>query len=231
MVPLEDLADIIAFVSALLLLQLHVQEMLQQALQLHAEREEDLDVIVYVRECEENVQNMNLVAAVTLHCFRNLNLQFLFADDFGFWVKPRSTTWFSRFVIDQFDDDRWVQHFRMIEATVFRLADMLSPHIRKQNTRYRLSIPVIVRVACTLFKLAQDATFIICSEFFAVGVSTVSGMLYDTVRAINIVFCQEISWPSGQRLVETQAAFKALCSLPAVVGAIDGTHIHIAKPA
>jgi hypothetical protein len=28
-----------------------------------------------------------------------------------------------------------------------------------------------------------------------------------------------------------QAAFKASCSLPAVVGAIDGTHIHIAKPA
>jgi hypothetical protein len=32
-------------------------------------------------------------------------------------------------------------------------------------------------------------------------------------------------------LVESQLAFRDLCNLPAVVGAIDRTHIHIAKPA
>jgi hypothetical protein len=31
-------------------------------------------------------------------------------------------------------------------------------------------------------------------------------------------------------LIETQAAFKELCRLLAVVGAIDGTHISISKP-
>jgi hypothetical protein len=35
----------------------------------------------------------------------------------------------------------------------------------------------------------------------------------------------------GQQLLQIQAEFRALCSLPAVVGAIDCTHIYIAKPA
>jgi hypothetical protein len=189
MVPLQDPTDIIAFVSALLLLLFHVQDMLQQTPQLYAEHEEDLVAIVSIGDCEENVQNMTLAADVTLHCFHVLNLQFLFPYDFGLWVKPRSTAWFSHFVIDQFDDDRWMQHFRMTKAAVFRLVDILSLHMRKQNTRYRLSIPMMVHVACTLFKLAQGATLTICLELFAIGVNTVLGMLYDIVHAINVVFC------------------------------------------
>jgi hypothetical protein len=36
-------------------------------------------------------------------------------------------------------------------------------------------------------------------------------------------------WPIGERLQQTQRNFQELCGLPAVVGAIDGTHISIAK--
>jgi hypothetical protein len=108
---------------------------------------------------------------------------------------------------------------------------MLGLYIRRQNTKYRLAIPMIVRVCCTLFKLAQGATFIICLELFAVGTSTVSNILHDTIRVLNVVFRDQISWPTGQQLLQTQMDFRELCSLPAVVGAIDCTHIQKAKPA
>jgi hypothetical protein len=101
----------------------------------------------------------------------------------------------------------------------------------KKYTRYRLAILIVVPVVRTLFKLAQGAILPICLELFAVGISTVSKMLYETVHAINVVLRHEISWPTGRRLVETQVAFKALCKILAIVGAIDGTHIHIVEPA
>ena len=70
----------------------------------------------------------------------------------------------------------------------------------------------------------------ICSELFAIGRSTVSKILWEVVHAINDTFRHEISWPTGDRMLETQEKFLDLCSLPAVVGAIDGMQVSIAKP-
>lgn len=89
---------------------------------------------------------------------------------------------------------------------------------------------VLIRIACTLFKLSHGASLFICSEMFAVGKSTVSMMLREVVHAINKVLRHENAWPTGQRLLETQAEFRRLYGLPAVVGAIDGTHVSISKP-
>jgi hypothetical protein len=121
-------------------------------------------------------------------------------------------------------------NFRMTKRAVFTLAEILKPHVQKHDTRYRLAIPVIIRVACTLFKLAQGASLLICLEMFVVGTNTVSKMLRETVHAINDVLRHEIVWPTGVKFLETQNAFKDLCGLPGVVGAIDGTHIAIRKP-
>ena len=154
----------------------------------------------------------------------------LFSDELGYWVKPRSTTWFSRFLLSEYDDRRWIQMFRMTKHAVFALADLLAPHVYKKDTKYRLAIPVLVRVACSLFKLTHGASLFICSEIFAVGKSTVSSMLRDVVHAINVALRHELSWPTDNRVHETQQKFFNLCGLPVVVGAIDGTHVPIAKP-
>jgi hypothetical protein len=120
--------------------------------------------------------------------------------------------------------------FRMTKPAVFALSDLLKPHVEKQDTKYRLAIPVLVRVAVTLFKLTHGASLLVYSEMFAVGKSTCSAILRETVWAINDCLRHEIKWPSGERLQQTQQDFQQLCGLPAVVGAIDGTHINISKP-
>ena len=81
-----------------------------------------------------------------------------------------------------------------------------------------------------MFKLAQGASLLICSEMFVVGTSTVSKLLRETMHAINDVLRHEIAWPVGVKFLESQNAFKDLCGLPRVVGAIDGMHIAIWKP-
>lgn len=67
-------------------------------------------------------------------------------------------------------------------------------------------------------------------ELFTIDMPTVSNIICDTRRAINIGLCHEIGWPIGARFVEVQNDFKLLCRLPVVVGAIDSTYISTSKP-
>jgi hypothetical protein len=80
------------------------------------------------------------------------------------------------------------------------VADMyyrLRGAIQKQDTKYRLAIPVEVRVCCCLYKLAQGANFLACSEKFAIGRSMVSLVICEVVRAINSVYRDVVQWPRG----------------------------------
>jgi hypothetical protein len=118
----------------------------------------------------------------------------------------------------------------MTKKAVFSLAEMLRSQIQRRDTRYKLAIPVLVRICCILFKLAQDCSIFICSELFAVGKSTMSKMLRDTVCAVNDTLRHELTWPNGQKLLECQLRFRDPYGMPGLVGAIDGMHIAISKP-
>jgi low temperature requirement protein LtrA len=137
------------------------------------------------------------VTCVALHNFRLRNIFCLLDDELSFYVKPRSTTWFSHFLIEQYDDQRWMQMFRMTQV-VFSLANSLRPHVEKHDTKYRLSIPVIVCVCYTLFKFTHGANLFIYNEMFAVGKNIVSMVLREVVHAINDALRHEISWPTGE---------------------------------
>jgi hypothetical protein len=174
--------------------------------------------------------DMNTILASVLHDFRLAHARTILDEELGFWVRPRSTAWFSQFLLHEYDDDRWVANFRFTKAAVFHMASMLAPHCERQNTKYRSTVPMRVRVACSLYKLVQGVSFLICSEMFAIGQSTVSVCLRDVVQAVNLEFRSEISFPRGNHLLNVMHDFQLFCGLPAVAGAIDGTHIHIRKP-
>ena len=52
----------------------------------------------------------------------------------------------------------------------------------------------------------------------------------DVVHAINVEFRPHIFWHVGIQFIEKMHAFHQYCSLPGVVGAVDGTHFEIRKP-
>ena len=140
--------------------------------------------------------------AIISSCLLNLHFPtslYVLPDDLGFWVKPRSTTWFSRFLMAEYDDRRWLEMFRMTKRSVFALSDLLAPHVRRKDTKYRVVIPVLIRIACTLFKLTHGASLFICSEMFAIGKSTVCSILRDVVHAVNNSLRHNITWPTGDR--------------------------------
>jgi hypothetical protein len=173
---------------------------------------------------------MNTIVASVLHDFRLAHARTILDDELRFWVRPRSTTWFSQFLLHEYYDDRWVANFRFTKVAVFYMAAVLAPHCEHQDTRYRRAVPMRVRVACAHYKLVQGTSFLICSELFAIGQSTVSMCLRDIIHAVNVEFRAEMSFPQGNRLRNVMHDFQEFCGLPAVVGAIDGTHIHIQKP-
>lgn len=225
-----DTVQLVNFTTTFILLVLQASERLHTLQQRMHENCHSDDDMPPIDDIQGSSLDLSILSSIVLHNVRLCSAYLVHNEDIGYWVKPRSTTWFSRFLMEEYTDDRWVQSFRMSKAAVHSLASLLAPNLKKKDTRFRLSIPVIIRVACSLFKLAHGCSLLLCSELFAVGRSTVSEMLKDTVLAINVVLRHEIKWPIGNRSVESQLGFKAICGLPGVVGAIDGTHVSISKP-
>jgi hypothetical protein len=64
---------------------------------------------------------------LTIVAFHHLQLQSCFLvllQELGHWVKPKSTTWFSQFLLTKYGDDGWVENFKMTKSTL----------LMKQNT-------------------------------------------------------------------------------------------------
>ena len=220
--------EVIAFITTLILLLQNVSVEMARVQELGEEQELASETVVHVHSA---VTQMQQIISCVLHDFQIGNAGMLLDEELGFWVKPRSTTWFSIFLCTEYDDFRWIQNFRITKKAMFQLAANLQPFIRKQDTKYRRAIPIRVRIVAAIYKLVHRAPLLIVSEFFAIGLSTVSMVLREVVNAINIVFKNEIKWPSREQATINMAEFKEWCSLPGVIGAIDATHFSISKPA
>jgi hypothetical protein len=148
----------------------------------------------------------------------------------SWWVKPRSTTSFTHFLYTEYDDSRWIAHFRMSKQTVLNICECLDQLVGKKNTQYRIAVSTQIRVCATLYKLAHGASFHTMSEMFAIRRSTIGLVIREVVRAINIVLKDLISWPTWKRMRNVMLEFPNFCSMPSVHGAIDCTNIAIHKP-
>jgi hypothetical protein len=85
-----------------------------------------------------------VVVSLALHDFRLVHARVLLDEELGFWVLPRSTAWFSQFLLHEYEDKRWVELFRFNKAAIFNLARVLSRHCERMNTKYRKAIPIRV---------------------------------------------------------------------------------------
>lgn len=53
-----------------------------------------------VRPSHNNLPNLEFMTTFTLRSSRLNNLVSMFNKELGFWVKPRSNTWFSRLLVE-----------------------------------------------------------------------------------------------------------------------------------
>jgi hypothetical protein len=109
-----------------------------------------------------------LYVSLSLHNRKMVyNAKYLTAE-LGHGVKPRSTTWFSIFLLIEYDNDWWLQKFHMTRGTLFDIAIQLRLLIQKHDTKYKFDILMEVRVAYAIYKLLQGVNLLVCSELFAI---------------------------------------------------------------
>ena len=150
--------------------------------------------------------------------------------DAKWYVKPRSTCWFEKYLFNIYTPDMFYDILRMSRRTFDRLVQDLRPYIQGQQSHWREPIGVEKKVVVTLFKLMHGVSIPLVADKAALGKSTVYDILRLVCMAISIHFGHLIAWPAGRRLKRIASAFQAKQWFPNCIGAIDGSHIYIAAP-
>ncbi|XP_050773769.1 uncharacterized protein LOC127031078 isoform X2 [Gopherus flavomarginatus] len=88
-----------------------------------------------------------------------------------FWAWETSTDWWDRIVLRVWDDSQWLQNFRMHKGTFMELCDLLSPALKRKNTKMRAALRVHKRVAIALWKFAMPNSHRSVGHQFGVGKS------------------------------------------------------------
>ncbi|XP_059585406.1 uncharacterized protein LOC102577222 isoform X1 [Alligator mississippiensis] len=147
--------------------------------------------------------------------------------DRRFWSKGTDSAWWDYAVLQTWDDQQWLQSFRMRKQTFVELCEELAPALQRQSTQFRDPIPVQKRVAVALWKLATTDCYRSVGAQFGVGKSTVGLVVMEVCNAIlRVVYPRAVAI---RHVPDVIAAFHRL-GFPSCAGALDATHVPIACP-
>ncbi|XP_050805613.1 plasma alpha-L-fucosidase isoform X1 [Gopherus flavomarginatus] len=123
-----------------------------------------------------NAYDMSLLVAFT---------DMLTTVEHHFWARETSTEWWDHIVMQVWDDEQWLQNFRMRKATFMGLCEALTPTLRHKDTRLRAALTVEKRVAIAVWKLATPDSYRSVAKQFGVEKSTVGNVLMQVCSDIN----------------------------------------------
>ncbi|CAM5128216.1 unnamed protein product [Eretmochelys imbricata] len=144
-----------------------------------------------------------------------------------FWAQETSTDWWDCTVLQVWDDSQWLRSFRMHKGTFMELFDLLSPALRRKNTKMRAAFTVEKQVVIALWKLATPDSYQSVGNQFGVGKSTVGAAVMQVANAIkDLLISRVVTLGNVQVIVDGFAAM----GFPNCGAAIDRTHIPILAP-
>uniref|UniRef100_A0A8C4VPV7 DDE Tnp4 domain-containing protein n=1 Tax=Gopherus evgoodei TaxID=1825980 RepID=A0A8C4VPV7_9SAUR len=144
-----------------------------------------------------------------------------------FWAWETSTDWWDHIVLRVWDDSQWLLNFCMRKGTFMELCDLLSPALKRHNTKMRVALTVEKRVAIALWKLATPDSYRSVRNQFGVGKSTIGAAVMHVAKAIiKLLLRKAVTLGNVQIIVDGFAAM----GFPNCGGAIDGTHIPVLTP-
>ncbi|CAM4537432.1 unnamed protein product [Lepidochelys kempii] len=115
----------------------------------------------------------------------------------------------------------------MHKGTFMELCDLLSPALKRRNTKMRAALTVHKRVAIALWKLAMPDSYRSVRNQFGVSKSTVGAAVIQVANAIiELLLSRLVTLGNVQVIVDGFAAM----GFPNCGGAIDGKHIPILGP-
>ncbi|XP_069612218.1 pre-mRNA-splicing factor SPF27 isoform X1 [Ranitomeya imitator] len=128
--------------------------------------------------------------------------------------------------------EKYLEFTRMSQDSFRYLLRLVEGAITRQDTQLRRSISAEERLLVTLRFLATGETLRSLHFQFRIGVSTLSGIVADTCRALWDNLRDEfLPLPTTELWEANAQKFDQLCSFPNCIGAVDGKRIWITKPA
>ena len=133
---------------------------------------------------------------------------------------------------DQWTDNDWIGNLRISKVTFQKLCEELAPFIERRDTNYHKAISVRERVAITLYRLTDTASYRTVSNPFGVGKSTVCQIVLEVCAwIVEVFFKRLVHLPVTRQDIETEvAAFFMSAGFPQVVGAVDECPVAILAP-
>ncbi|XP_069620808.1 netrin-4 isoform X1 [Ranitomeya imitator] len=155
-----------------------------------------------------------------------------------FWIHPINELRMTRGVQSTLylelrcNPQKFYNYVRMKMEHFDYLIGKLEEVIQRQDTRMRLAITPAERLLVTLCFLATGESLTSLHFQFRLGISTIGGIVKDTFRAIwDTLQPEYIPQPTMEIWLRSSEQFERICNFPNCVGAVDGKHIRIAKPA
>jgi hypothetical protein len=148
------------------------------------------------------------------------------------WKFARQDEFCDIFLLGSYNAKMFKSKMRMSKDIFHMLCAELAPALTKETTRLREPLPVELKVAAVLYKLAHGTTNSVISDMFGIGACTVSNILREFVTAVLAILKPTyVRWPTIRAELKKLAdGFECLRGIPRVVGAIDGSHIPIIAP-
>jgi hypothetical protein len=111
------------------------------------------------------------------------------------------------------------------------LCERLGPYLKKEDTRFRITVPVQERIAMSLHRLGSGDGLQTIGDLYGVHKSTLSIIVREFCRAVRkylqSVFVQT---PSESQFRVLASRFEELHGISYIIGATDGLHIPILAP-
>ena len=151
----------------------------------------------------------------------------LWAHDRGLF-KPG---FFDQNLLGSFNQREFKGRMRMDVSTFEYLCSTLAPELRRRDTGMRLAIPVEVKVAVSITRLATGNSMQVIADLYRIGHSSSQQAVSEFCVAIKKKLLKKfISWPSRATMDRYAEEFQGIHQIPYVVGAVDGSHIPIVAP-
>uniref|UniRef100_A0AAG5DRV9 DDE Tnp4 domain-containing protein n=1 Tax=Anopheles atroparvus TaxID=41427 RepID=A0AAG5DRV9_ANOAO len=119
----------------------------------------------------------------------------------------------------------------MLKSQFTVLLNGIQENIQREDTSCRDAIPAKIKLQACLYFLVTGATYRCISQFFLLGVSTISKFIPEVLDAIHDFLKPYIKVPSTeQEWNSIENGFKTRWNFPGCYGSIDGKHFAIQAP-
>ncbi|KAG6554155.1 hypothetical protein Mapa_004071 [Marchantia paleacea] len=133
--------------------------------------------------------------------------------------------WFNTYLLDVWDEDRWIQHMKMSRRTFLRLVEHLVPAFLREPLWNDVSVEK--KVGATIYRLINATDIPELGEKFAMDSYIVQAAIGQSVRAINWRLGHLIAWPKGKVMEKVTQDFQTKSCLPNCCGALGNCHIPV----